>query len=263
MSAPTKKLPYGFIPPPFPRPNVELVETDNENMDSDWHRRAMNLLIELIDSHFCDRTDYYCGGDMFIYFSEQQARNRDFKGPDFFFVWDRPRTPLRPWWAIWEEDYRFPNVIIELLSPKTRANDLGHKKDVYEGIFKTPEYFCYDPETQELSGWRLIGGSYQMIEPNARQHLWSDQLSLFVGRWIGKVFPYDAVWLRFFTADGKLVRTLSETLGNEAEIAKQEAELARRQLEFLERKRQFQAGEIARLKAQLAAKDAPETPTNP
>lgn len=249
MSAPPKPLPYGFVPPPFPRPNVELVSSDDMPMDSEWHRRAMNLLIDCIDSHLRDRTDYYCGGDMFIYFSEQQARNRDFNGPDFFFVWDRPRQPPREWWAIWEEEFRFPNVIIELLAPSTRKIDLGHKKDVYQDIFQTPDYFCYDPDTEELFGWSLQAGSYHELEPNERGQLWSEQLGLWVGAWRGIVHPFNQVWLRFFTPEGDLVKTVAET-------SAEEVNQTRRQLDAA-------AAEIARLKAELAAKKASGTPPNP
>ena len=74
---------------------LELVHSDGEPMDSDWHRDAMNLLIEAVRNHLADRTDYFCGGNMFIYFSVEQARNRDFRGPDFFFVKGRPSQPQR------------------------------------------------------------------------------------------------------------------------------------------------------------------------
>ena len=80
--------------------SVELVSEDGEPMESDWHRRCMNLLIEVVLCYLRGRTDFYVGGNMFIYFNLEQARNRDFRGPDFFFVWGGALEPARPYWAL-------------------------------------------------------------------------------------------------------------------------------------------------------------------
>src|SRR5579884_4307333 len=64
----------------------ELVAEDGEPMESAWHRDCMMLLILSLSDFFRDRDDFYVGGNMFIYFSAQQVRNRDYKGPDFFVV---------------------------------------------------------------------------------------------------------------------------------------------------------------------------------
>ena len=71
----------------------ELAESDGEPMDSPWHRAAIDLLIDSLSHQWHDRDDFYVGGNMFVYFSADQARSRDFRGPDFFVVLDVPRTP--------------------------------------------------------------------------------------------------------------------------------------------------------------------------
>jgi len=75
-------------------------------------------------------------------------------------------------------------VIIELLSQSTADEDLTVKKDIYEQTFRTPEYYCYDPETLTLSGWRLNHEHYQPIAPNDQGWLWCEQLKLWLGVWI-------------------------------------------------------------------------------
>jgi Uma2 family endonuclease len=207
-----------------PLPEVELIEEDGEPLESDWHRRAMNLLIDAIGYHYRDRNDFYVGGNMFIYFNEEQARNRDFRGPDFYFVWGVNREPMRPYWVVWKEGGRYPDVIIELLSPKTAVEDLTTKKEIYEQVFRTPEYFCYDPATQELRGWRLVGGEYQPLEANEQGRLWCDQFELWLGPWTGKFQGHEAVWLRFFDNEGNVVPLAAEGERQRAEAA--EAELA-------------------------------------
>ncbi|MBL8795791.1 MAG: Uma2 family endonuclease [Planctomycetia bacterium] len=170
-------------PTDFPWPNVKLVESDGEPMDTPWHRDAMNLLIEQVRWQLRDRQDYFVGGNMFIYFNVEQARNRDFRGPDFFFVDGAQPNEHRLWWAIGEEGGKYPDVIIELLSPTTAVEDRTTKKQVYERTFRTGEYFLYDPTTRQLDGWRLLDRRYQRIEPDARGWLWCDQLKLWLGVW--------------------------------------------------------------------------------
>jgi Uma2 family endonuclease len=75
---------------PLELPPDNLPETDGVPLESAWHRAAIALLIESVVCRMQGqgRTDYYVGGNMFIYFSRQQARDRDYRGPDFFFVKD-------------------------------------------------------------------------------------------------------------------------------------------------------------------------------
>ena len=104
-------------------PRVDLIETDGEPLESDWHRAAIALLIEIVSWLFRERSDYYVGGNMFIYYSEEQARTRKYRGPDFFYVDGVKRLPQRPYWVVWREGGRYPDVIIELLSKKTEKTE--------------------------------------------------------------------------------------------------------------------------------------------
>jgi Uma2 family endonuclease len=214
-----------------PLPQVELVETDGEPLESEWHRYAMNLLIDAVSYHLRQRDDFYVGGNMFIYFSEEQARNRDFRGPDFFFVEGTRREPMRPYWAVWLEGGRYPDVIIELLSPRTALVDRTTKKDVYEQVFHTAEYYCYDPITQQLEGWQLHCGHYQPLAPNAQGWLWCDRLQLWLGTWDGAYMTRQATWLRFYDAQGQVVPVFAEAAQQQAEAAQQQAEAAQQQAE--------------------------------
>jgi Uma2 family endonuclease len=49
-------------------------------------------------------------------------------------------------------------------------------KDIYERVFHTPEYYCYDPATQQLEGWQLHGCRYQPLPANAQGWLWCGRL---------------------------------------------------------------------------------------
>jgi Uma2 family endonuclease len=256
---------YPYVPMADPRvppyPPIELVSEDNQNMDSEWHFMAITVLLDSIRLHLAKRTDYYAGGNMFIYFNEQQARDRDFRGPDFFFVSGRPLSPPREYWAVWEEEGKFPNVIIELLSPSTARMDLGIKKDVYQDIFKTPEYFCYDPNEHRILGWRLEGEVYCPIEPSESGRLWSDELHLWVGPWAGRMFPFSGSWVRFFDLDGRVLPTSSESMSVAARAqraAQRQAEAERDRAETESERAEFEweRAETERARAEAEHKRA-------
>ena len=213
--------PLTAVPPPS-----DLPSEDGVPLESDWHRLEMNLLLELLGLHFQGREDYFAGGNMFIYFDAEQFRDRNFRGPDFFFVKHVPLNPPRPYWALWEEGGKYPNVIIELTSPSTAADDRGIKKETYEEVFRTPEYFIYDPATRRLQGWRLNEKlRYRPIFSDERNWLWSEQLELWLGTRIGKFQGKEETYLRFFDKEGKMLPSAQERV--EAEKNRAETEKAR------------------------------------
>jgi Uma2 family endonuclease len=208
-------------------PQIDLPTEDGEPLESSWHRKEMNLLIDLLYSHWRDREDFYAGGNMFVYYSLEQVRTRKYRGPDFFVVRGVDGSYDRKAWVVWEEWGKYPDVIVELLSPSTANEDLTTKKTLYEQTFRTSEYFCYEPDTEALKGWRLVGGQYQELTLSDRGWLWSEQLRLWLGLWEGTHVKFSATWLRFYDEEGHLVPTEGEL---EAQRAEQEA-LARRQAE--------------------------------
>ena len=148
-----------------------------------------------------------------IYYSWNKRKTEDFRGPDFFVVLDTERR-TRKSWVVWEEEGKYPNVILEILSESTAKTDKDLKKKLYQNTFRTPDYFWFDPESQEFAGFHLVDGQYQPLEPNTQGHLWSQQLGLYLGIYEGL--------LRFFTSEGQLVLTPEEA----AEFERQQKELA-------------------------------------
>lgn len=66
-----------------PMPPTDLIFDDGEPLKSNRHRIAMNVLIRSLQQAWADRNDFFTGGNMFVYYSSEQARNRDFRGLDF------------------------------------------------------------------------------------------------------------------------------------------------------------------------------------
>ncbi len=230
---------------------LELPSEDGIPLETNWHRIEMNLLIDSVHYHWRERSDYFAGGNMFIYFSTKQVRNQDYRGPDVFVVDQVDGTCDRDSWVIWNEEGRYPDLIIELASPSTIDIDLGEKKWLYEKTFHTQEYFCYDPEAERLSGWQLEHGRYIDLKPNEQGWLWSETLRLWLGIWQGEFQRVHARWLRFYTTEGQLSLVLAEAESQRAEAASQRAEEASQRAETETKRADAAEAEVERLKALL------------
>ena len=232
---------------------LELPTEDGEPLETPWHLAQIAFFLELIHYAWRERNDFYAGGNMFIYYSLAQVRNRDYKGPDFYVVLDVDGSVGREAWVVWEENGRYPNFIFELMSVSTRQNDLTTKKDLYAHTFHTQDYFCYDPETKALMGWHLQGDDYVALLPNAQGWLWSEALKMWIGKWHGRNHALDTAWLRFYTADGELVLRHDEVEQQRAEAERQRAEAERQRAEAERQRAEAAEARLARLQMRLQA----------
>lgn len=229
-------------------PPTDLVFEDGIPLESNRHRLAMNLLIDSIYTVLSPRQDFFVGGNMFVYFSLQQIRSRDFRGPDVFVALGVDGNKERQGWVVWEEAGKYPDVIIELMSPSTAEADLTTKKALYAQTFRTGHYFVYDPfEPSTFQGWHLQGGDYVALERNDRGWLWCSPLNLWFGPWHGKILMEQATWLRAYDAQGQLVPLAAEQAEQERLRAEQERLRAEDATAALARSQQQQA----QLKAKL------------
>jgi Uma2 family endonuclease len=197
---------------------------------------AISLLIAVVTHRFRHRDDFFVGGNNFLYYSPHQIRKNDFRGPDFYYVDGVDRFRHRDYWAVWDENNRLPNLITELLSPSTAKEDRTTKKRLYERTLKIPEYYCYDPATQKLEGWRLgPHGRYRRLRPNRRGWLGSEELGLWLGTWTGEYLGLTATWLRFYDTNGHLVPLPAEEEQQRAEEERRRAAAAEAEVERLRR----------------------------
>ncbi|MCS7079598.1 MAG: Uma2 family endonuclease [Chloracidobacterium sp.] len=246
---------------------LDLPDEDGVPLESVWHRLQINLLDDCLRQHWRGRRDFLAGGNMFVYYSLEQARRRNSKGLDFFVVKGVDGTLARRSWVVWREGGRLPDVIVELLSPSTQGEDLGAKKVLYERVFRAAEYYCYGPDPSwgmaaELVGRGLVRGRYEALERDGRGWLWSEQLEVWLGEWEGEYHGVASRWLRLYDPTGRLVPTAAEAAEAEAARAQAEAEAARRRAE--EERARAEAAEarsaaleteVRRLKAALESRD--------
>jgi Uma2 family endonuclease len=206
---------------PVALPNQEQLPCDDgEPMETQRHKMQMDLLIEVLYPWLEQRDNGYVGGNMFVYYSSQQLKNQDFRGPDFFAVLDVPKGERKSW-VVWDEG-KAPDVIIELLSESTAQQDKTIKKLIYQNQLRIPEYFWYDPfAPDDWQGCQLVGGSYQALNLIKDHYYVSEKLNLALVRWSGDYEGVKAVWLRWVTLDGKLLPTKSERLRQAEDRAEQ------------------------------------------
>ncbi|MEI6331098.1 MAG: Uma2 family endonuclease [Pseudanabaena sp. ELA645] len=210
----------------------QLPYDDGETMETQRHKMQMDLLIEGLDPWLEQREDGYVGGNMFIYFSQAQLKNQDFKGPDFFAVTGVSKKERKSW-VVWEEE-KAPDVVLELLSPSTANFDKTEKKQIYQDKMRVSEYFWYDPfNSEDFAGFFLNSGVYQPLVFNQQGWLISRSLGLALVRWSGKYRGVTTVWLRWAALSGEVLLTGHELAEQECKRAEQECKRADRLAEKL------------------------------
>lgn len=193
-----------------------LLESKEPEMESSLHYLQALILYVSLEWLWRERTDFFLGANLSIYFKTEELKQKTLVGPDLFVVTGTERRQRRSW-AVWREG-KFPDLIIELLSESTEKNDRTTKKEIYQNQFHTPEYFWFSPITLEFEGFHLVGAHYQPIPVNERGHRWSEVLQLFLG--------VEKRQLRLFLADGTLVPTPEEAAQQEIQRANAEAQRA-------------------------------------
>lgn len=201
----------------------DLPYDDGEPMETAQHRDQMILLIESLKLYWSERRRYYVGGNMFLHYQLQSTKK--FLGPDFFLVLD-VEDRERKSWVVWQEGMRFPDLIIELLSDNTRQIDKGEKKALYERVFRTGEYYLYDPFSQEFEGYRLVDIHYEPLVPDKENRIYSSITGLYL--------VVKDNWLRWMTREGVILLTPFELALQERQRAERERQRAEQAEKLLE-----------------------------
>ncbi len=197
--------------------------------ETDHHRKLMTALIESLDDHFATDPEVYVSGNLLVFYEKGDKRRH--VAPDVFVV-RGVRKGLRPNYLMWEE--KTPDVVIELTSKTTRAEDTTTKHALYAGTMKVKEYFLFDPYEDYLDpsfqGFRRVRGKFKPID-FVDSRLPSEILELHLER--------DGIQLRLRNpATGLRLPTPSErAAAEESRADSAEAEIERLQRELAELRR--------------------------
>lgn len=238
--------------PVIPPGEDELPCDDGEPMETEIHWKQMTLLRASLEHAWAERTDFYVGGNMFLYYSEIQTKKNDFRGPDVFVVLDTIRR-VRKSWVVWQEE-RGPDVVIEITSPTTEKVDRGDKMRIYGKVLHVREYYLYDPETETLEGYTL--------DPDTRTYVAKSTgpsgdytcapLGLRLGLRPGRFMGVERSWVRWLDTSGDVLPTTEE----EARAAERKASAAKQEASAAEQKAAALAAKMAEYEKRFGKLDS-------
>ncbi|NET49293.1 MAG: Uma2 family endonuclease, partial [Merismopedia sp. SIO2A8] len=125
--------------------------SDEPELESDFHRDQIDLLLRLMRWYWRERNDVYFSGNTTVYYDPDQRTNRNFRGPDIYVVFGAEKRS-RNSWMVWKEGDKYPDVVFELLSYSTAKTDRTTKKELYQNEWKLSNYFWFHQETKEFRG---------------------------------------------------------------------------------------------------------------
>ena len=128
-------------------------------------------IAHMLKDHFEGEPDVFVSAGGFIFYDPANGNRRI--APDLFIAFDVDVVGIRrnlPNYWIWQIG-KPPDSVLEVASPSTASNDLGHKRDIYARLGIT-EYWRLDPTGgdlygQPLCGERLVDGEYRPYDLNA------------------------------------------------------------------------------------------------
>jgi len=137
-----------------PQINITYPDSDGQPMsDNTQQFRWIVTIKENLELLFADRPDVFVAGDLLWY--PVQGSNTIRQAPDTMVVFGRAKGD-RGSYKQWEEGNIAPQVVFEILSPGNRLAEMVKKFKFYER-YGVQEYYVYDPDEVELTGWLRSG----------------------------------------------------------------------------------------------------------
>jgi Uma2 family endonuclease len=201
------------------RSQSEIVYPDSDGQpmaDNTKQFRWIVVIQQNLDWWFAKDANVFVAGDLLWYPVEGEPTIRC--APDVMVALGRPKGD-RGSYQQWKEEGIAPQVVFEILSPGNRLTEMN-KKQVFYQRYGVEEYYLYDPDTNDLSGWRRVDGSFDVIDP----------IQNWVSSRLGIRFDLSGEELQIFHPDGTSFSSYA-AIAQQVTEAKQQAEAARQQAE--------------------------------
>jgi Uma2 family endonuclease len=141
--------------------NIIYPESDGKPMaDHTKQFRWIVVIKENLELLFADLPDVFVAGDLLWY--PVEGKNTLCQAPDTMVVFGRPKGD-RGSYQQWKEDHVAPQVVFEILSPGNRLTEMAKKLQFYDR-YGVEEYYLYDPDSVDLTGWLRSGQTLDVIE---------------------------------------------------------------------------------------------------
>lgn len=146
------------------QPSTDVInypDSDGQPMaDNTKQFRCITTIQGGLDALFKNNADIFVAGDLLWYPLEGDNKTR--LAPDILVVFGRPKGD-RGSYQQWREDNIPPQVVFEVLSPGNRVSEMVKKLRFYER-YGVEEYYMYDPDNNDLTGWLRSGAELIDIE---------------------------------------------------------------------------------------------------
>ena len=221
--------------------NRQLVYPDSDGQpmaDNTKQFRWIVLLKENLECLFADDLQVFVAGDLLWYPVEGHPEIR--VAPDAMVVFGRPKGD-RGSYRQWEEGGIGPQVVFEVLSPGNTLKEMAKKQQFYDR-YGVEEYYLYDPDRHDLTGFQRVNGQLEVIEEMAG---WTSPR-------LGILFTLTEADLEIYYPDGRRFLTTVE-LAQRAEQEKQRAEQEKQRAEQEKQRAEQEKQRADRLAAQLRA----------
>lgn len=136
-------------------------DSDGKPMaDNTLQFRWIVLIKENLECVFRDQPDVFVAGDLLWYPQEGHPEIR--VAPDAMVVFGRPKGD-RGSYRQWQEANIAPQVVFEILSPGNTLKEMAKKLAFYER-YGVEEYYIYDPDRIDFTGYQRVGDRLALIE---------------------------------------------------------------------------------------------------
>lgn len=188
-------------------------DSDGQPMaDNTLKFRWIVLIKENLECVFRDNPDVFVAGDLLWYPVERHPEIR--VAPDVMVVFGRPKGE-RGSYQQWQEGNIGPQVVFEILSPGNRLKEVA-KKLIFYNQYGVEEYYIYDPERIDFTGYERQGENLVVIET----------ISDWVSPHLGIRFVLTQEQLEIYDPQGNRFLTTIE-FSERAKLAEQENERLR------------------------------------
>lgn len=176
--------------------------------------RWIVLIQQNLAAWFADDANVFVAGDLLWY--PVEGNNRLCQAPDAMVAIGRPKGD-RGSYQQWQEANMPPQVVFEVRSPSNSQTELDRKLLFYER-YGVEEYYLYDPDRNDLSGWLRQAERLNVIEPIAN----------WVSPRLGIRFEPSPDDLQIYLPDGRPFTTLEQERQRADAAEQRAAELAAR-----------------------------------
>ncbi|MCU0517875.1 MAG: Uma2 family endonuclease [Oscillatoria sp. Prado101] len=170
---------------------------------------------------FAPFAEVFVAGDLLWY--PVGGNNRLCQAPDVMVAFGRPKG-RRGSYLQWLEGNIPPQVVFEILSPSNTLAEMSKKLEFYDR-YGVEEYYLYNPDRADLTGWLRSDGRLSVIE----------QIAGWVSPRLGVRFDLSGAELQIFSPSGDRFLTFVE-LGQQRQQAETQLEQERQHRQVLEAK---------------------------